>query len=206
MEFYKAGDKGRAVCESCKELVDTTFAYRDMPFSDGPGTVKGILVAVCDTCNVVVSIPAQSTPAIKAARELATKPVEVSLPAPFVEVLDLAAYRIDPQATAEFRKRLLAYYIHHYASSDGVQAKISSIMEKRMPPRFNLGGSVPKRRLSFKVTPRLDGEIRSIMESSKLRKTELIKHLILQIYKDIVQPKKPKYLAELRHLAAVAAG
>lgn len=69
MNYYMEGDKSRAVCSDCEDLVVTTFIRRDVSFSDGIGTVKGILVAVCDQCNTVVGIPAQSTPAIKAARE-----------------------------------------------------------------------------------------------------------------------------------------
>lgn len=65
MAHYKPGDTSKAVCECCNKLVDTTFAVRDVPFFDGSGIVENILVAVCDNCNEVVAIPAQSTVAIK---------------------------------------------------------------------------------------------------------------------------------------------
>ena len=205
MKLFKAGEKGKAVCESCKDIVKTTFYYRDIPFRDSPGIVKDILVSVCDTCDSIVAVPAQSAPAIKAFRDTATKSIEVNLPAPFVEVLDLAAFRIDPQATTEFRKRLLAYYIHQYATNEDAWKKISSLIEK-VSTKFAARGAIPKKRLSFKVTPRLDGEINLIMHFSKLKKTEIIKGLVMQIDKDIVQPKKPRHLAELQRLAAVVAG
>lgn len=67
MNSYIPGDKSRAVCESCETLVTTTFALRDVPFSDGSGTVPGMLAAVCDLCGSVVAIPAQSTSEIAAA-------------------------------------------------------------------------------------------------------------------------------------------
>lgn len=67
MKFYEAGSPSKAICESCKGLVPTTFRYRDVAFDDGRDSVKDILVAVCDHCDTVVSIPAQSTPAIKRA-------------------------------------------------------------------------------------------------------------------------------------------
>ncbi|WP_172746163.1 hypothetical protein [Neorhizobium sp. T7_12] len=53
--------------------------------------MKGILAAVCDECDAVVAIPAQSTPAIRRAREVAEVALEVSIPAPEVEILDAAA-------------------------------------------------------------------------------------------------------------------
>ena len=71
MTRYEPGDKSRAVCESCESVVSTTFAVRDVSFSDGVGTAKDILVAVCDLCDDVVAIPAQSVISISEIRKLA---------------------------------------------------------------------------------------------------------------------------------------
>jgi hypothetical protein len=149
----------------------------------------------------VIATPAQSTPAIRAARETAVRPIEVSLPAPFVEALDLAAFRIDPEATTEFRKRLLAYYIHRAAESKQPTKNLADRIAKSAE-RFDV--HAPKRRLSFKVTPRLNSEIDMIMKKSKLTKSDLIKSLVMQIDEDILQPKSPHNMKELRRLAAVA--
>lgn len=201
MKLYRAGEKISVICTDCGLLREATFAYRDVHFSDGSGVVRNILVAVCDECGTIVATPAQSTPAIKAARETAVKPIEVSLPAPFVEALDLAAFRIDPEATTEFRKRLLAYYIHRAAESDQTAESLAERIA-RGSERFD--ARAPKRRLSFKVTPRLSGEIDKIIEKSNLTKSDLIKSLVMQIDEDILQPKLPHNMKELRRLAAVA--
>jgi len=199
MKVFKQGEKGRAICETCQKMVSTTFAYRDVPFSDSPGEVKDILVAVCDSCDGVVAIPPQSTPAIKKMRETATKPIEVNLPAPYLEILDLAAYRIDPKATAEFRKRLLAYYIHRYSG------QISSDKISAFQPSKTFIGKFPSKRLSLKVTPRLYDEITFITTTTHLSKTEMIKEIVQEIEREIVRPEKPKHLAELQRLAMVSA-
>ena len=68
MKLFQEGDHSKAVCNQCKQVVTTTFARRDMAFSDGKGSVKGILVGICDGCGTVVSTPAQSAPAIREAR------------------------------------------------------------------------------------------------------------------------------------------
>lgn len=65
--MYTVGDKSKAICDNCNSVVTTTFAVRDVQFSDWSAIVEGILVAVCDHCNDVVAIPAQSTPLIKEA-------------------------------------------------------------------------------------------------------------------------------------------
>ena len=69
MKVYEVGDKSKAVCEDCESLVSTTFEYRDVPFDNGRGTVKGVLAEVCNRCDNVVALPAQSTPAVRQALE-----------------------------------------------------------------------------------------------------------------------------------------
>ena len=70
-KLFAVGDKSKAICETCKDVVTTTFAIRDVPFSDGVGIAKDILVSVCDCCGEIVATPAQSTPDIKKARAAA---------------------------------------------------------------------------------------------------------------------------------------
>lgn len=70
--FYE-GEKSQAICENCEGLVSSTFLYRHVPFSDGSGIVYNLLAGVCDRCDSVVSIPASSTPQVKAAREAILK-------------------------------------------------------------------------------------------------------------------------------------
>lgn len=61
----KEGDGGKAICFHCKDIMPITYLYRDVPFSDGSGMVRNILVGVCNCCDSVISTPSQSTPAIK---------------------------------------------------------------------------------------------------------------------------------------------
>lgn len=67
---HEPGGKSSAICEGCARVVPTTFLYRDVPFSDGVGVARDVLAAVCDECNEVVAIPAQSVPIVIAARAL----------------------------------------------------------------------------------------------------------------------------------------
>lgn len=67
--MYKANEKSKAICTHCEKLVATTFQYRDIPFPSLTGMVNNILVAVCNECNSVVAIPAQSTEEIKNQKE-----------------------------------------------------------------------------------------------------------------------------------------
>lgn len=111
MKLLFPGDKGKAICEHCGP-VTTTYHYRDVPLSESGKVGKDILVGECDKCPSVASIPAQSTPAIKAEREKASKSIEAVPAAPYLEVLDMAAFKISSGATTEMRKYLFLAYMH----------------------------------------------------------------------------------------------
>ena len=73
MKRYKAGDNSKGICEDCRAVVTTKFAYRDVPFNDGIGIAKNVLAGVCTQCDSVVSLPAQSEPEVAQARHEAIK-------------------------------------------------------------------------------------------------------------------------------------
>lgn len=204
MKLYHAGDKGRAICGK-DGLSDTTFTYRDVPFRDGSGVAKDILVAVCDTCGDVVAIPPQSTPAIKAAREKASIPVEAKLPASYIEALDLAVYRIDPTLTSDFRKYLLLHYIHMLVATPELGATLGTRLQKFRNLFDERQDTEKLKRLSFKITPRACRDIDALMVEAAINRTVLLKSVVGQIHHDINLPNKPKKLRELRALAATAA-
>lgn len=205
MKLYYEGEKARAIC-SRDGASSITFMRRNVPFSDGDGAAKDILVGVCDVCGDVVAIPPQSTPAIKAAREKATTSIEANLPAVYLDALDLACYRIDPQASQDFRKRLLMYYVVQM-SGDKKQAKKIGHNLTKLDEAFRAGeASGARRRLSMKVTPSLSYRVDGLMAATKLSRTDLFKSLVIQIDKDIVKPVKPANLAKLQTLAAIAVG
>lgn len=197
MKVHHAGEKSQAICET-DGRVATTFAYRDVPLSDGSGTVRQILVGVCDRCGAVISIPPQSTPAIRAAREKAEVSIEAVLPAVYLDTLDLACYRIDPEAPREFRKRLLMYYVYRSVGDKSAAKRIAGATG-----RVGKTNS-PRRRLSMRVSPAMSRSLDRLMAATKLNRTELLKSLVAQIEKDIVEPRHPANLKELKTLASIA--
>lgn len=203
MKLFVQGQKGKAICEA-DGLVSTTFMYRDVPFSDGTGIVRNILVGVCDTCGDVVSIPPQSTPAIKAVRVKAVASIEAMLPSVYLEALDLACYRIDPGVTQDFRKRLLLYYVHRCITDRRGAQRLAGIMQEAGRAFRDAERSNVRRRLSLKVSPTMFSNVERLMDATKLNRTDLLKSLVVQIDEDIIEPEHPADLDELRTLAAVA--
>lgn len=204
MQLYEAGDKSKAICEHCKSLVPTTFMYRDVPFGDGSGIVKDILVAVCDICDAVVAIPAQSTPAIRRARENAEVTLEVSVSARDLAVLDLVAWRIDEAATSRFRKSLIAHFLKRLEDDPEAPQRLAATIRKRAssrkgPNRVN----IPRKRFSCKISPATDARVDQLMRASGLKKSDLVKAVIGEIEDTLVHQEAPADLALLRDVAAV---
>lgn len=204
MKLYQEGDQSKAICEYCQRVVATTMRYRDVPFSDGSGTVKDVLAGVCDECQSVISIPAQSTPAIAKTKKHADQPVEAQLPALYLDALDLACYRLDPEASTEFRKRLLMYYIHKYATK---QLNSKELLKIASLPNNVFSPSALKRRkrVSFKITHAMHLEMDQVIETTSLSKTELIGSVVLKIKTDVVDSKpSSKTFVDLKTFAAAA--
>lgn len=54
---------GKAICYKCECVVETTLKERDYVINDI--IIPNLLVAVCNTCDEITTIPAQSTDTIK---------------------------------------------------------------------------------------------------------------------------------------------
>lgn len=208
MKVHFEGEKGRAICDK-DGLTTMSYTYRDVPFSDGLGMAKGILVGVCDKCGEVIAVPPQSTPAIKAARDAATVPIEASLPGIYLEVLNLACYRINPQMSAvrkDVHKQLLTYYVHILSENEKRAKRLSDSVKKNdLLSQSSAAGKI-KKRLSMKVSEATSARMEHLKSQSNVTTTELLKSVIAEIDKDIVRPDKPAHLKSLQMMLAVANG
>lgn len=204
MQFFNEGDRSKAFCTQCKTVGSTTFEYRDVPFSDGSGVVRDILAGVCDACGSVASVPAQSTPAIAKARSKASEAVEAVLPAPYLDMLDLACFTIDPEGSLDLRKALLMYYVRRFANgSFDVDRLEKSARWLAAKPAME---STRKRRLSMKVSHRLLLELNGLAKRSDMKKTETLKAIIGVIYEDLVNGGHPELVANIREYSVFAVG
>lgn len=203
MKLYMPGEKGRALCEQGGR-VSTTWRYRDVPFSDGSGVARKILAGVCDHCGKVVSLPPQSTPSIRAARRGAQVSIEAILPAVYLDALDLACWRIDPEASQEFRKPLLMHYLHGSSLSRAATQRLARASRETGSFSQAAKSVTERKRLSMKVSPAMSRTVERLAETTRLSKTDLIKGAIVQISAEIVGPAHPARLDELKSLALFA--
>lgn len=203
MKLHQENDKGRAFCHDCSGVVTTTFARRNVPFSDGSGEARNILVGVCDHCGCTVAVPAQSTPAISKARKQAAASIEASLPAIYLDVLDCAVHTIDQQASSEFRRLLLTYFVHK-AAQDARSASRLKRSHQQALARFPEIRGLARRRLSMKVPARVSEDLQRLSAQTQLNTTELLKSVVFDIQAQVLEQPRAEVLKELRTLAAIA--
>ncbi|MCK0154929.1 hypothetical protein MWU49_14530 [Alcanivorax sp. S6407] len=194
MKIFKVGDTQKAICSHCQSLQTATYQLRDVPFSDGSGIVKNVLVGVCNQCDQVALLPHQSTPAVRRELDTARKPVESRIPAHMLDILSLASYELG--GSTDFIPTLMKYYIHRLAADQNAAGKITSL----------LGSDLAK----GKADKRLSLKGRKISEEVELLKvrahisntTDLIKGVILKINDDILVKKRAQPTNALKSFVA----
>lgn len=197
MIFIKEGEKGKALCENCG-LTTTTYKLTNLNFNDNSGTVKDLLAGVCDTCNHVVTIPAQSTSQIKLEYNKVRKAIELRVPAHYIDILSFACTKIDSNLDEGFFKILILFYINYLNKNT-----INDYEFKRLL-NSNIAKAKASKRISIKISEKSYIEFNKLFSKSGLKnKSDMIRSIILKINEDIIQAKKPKHIEELKTLASV---
>jgi hypothetical protein len=197
MKIFKVGDSQKAICENCLLLENATFKLRDVPFSDGSGVVKNVLVGVCDKCDQVSILPHQSTPVVKKQLEVQRKPVESRLPAHMVDILNLATLELG--GSTDFVPHLVKYYIHTLATNEKSAKTIARYLKS------DLATGKSEKRLSLKGR-QIYSDIEMLKAISHINNTtDLIKSVILKINEDILVKKESKSTRQLKNIMASVA-
>ncbi|WEK29363.1 MAG: hypothetical protein P0Y58_20995 [Candidatus Pseudomonas phytovorans] len=209
MKILLEGDSGEALCEHCQAVVPTRYTRRDVPFSDGKGKAKDILVGVCTRCEAVVALPPQSTPAIHEARMQQFKSIEARLPAVYVDVLDAAMHAVTNEAGANLRKLFLAHYFQQLAQvkqCGQLQAAHLAFIQAldEQLARRGLARSNATRRLSMKVNPHMAKDMLALQQQTEMNQTELLKAVIALIQADILEARDDEVILALQRLARLA--
>ena len=197
MKIYKEGEKSKGVCQTCKKIVHTTFKITSVPLSSNKGTVDNILAAVCDQCENVVSIPAQSTPRIRETIRAKKRSIEARLPRHLLDILILAGDKFEMGSPETLKDSLIRYYIALAEEDKNILKNI----KKFSGSDFAKGTGD---RLSLKVNEAIYQKFENFKEKTKLSKTQIIKGLILQINQDILQKPTKKLMDNLKKMMLVS--
>ena len=197
MKILKEGDTKKVPCNACGSFQIVSFRLRDVPFSDGSGMARNVLVGVCDKCDSVALVPHQSTPLIKRQLDKQRKAIESRVPSHLIDILNLASEQLG--ADIDFVPSLIKYYIHGLSKNEISSSNLSCFLESELA--------------QGKATKRISLKGRNIFEEAEIVKlsahirstTELLKSVVLKINDDILVHKRPKLIQALKSLVAATA-
>ena len=215
-------EPSHAICSRRRKIAGTAFSRRDAPYkvasdkdlSDKDVSDKKDIDSVqkvrkaSDARANMAAAPAQPAPVLRRAGEIAEISLEINLPAPEIDILDAAAFKIDPQATPRFRKTIFAYYLHRLARDAGELATVQrelaewSAACKRRRNR-DAATRTPGRRLSFKLTERTQRRLEAVLKKTGWSKTSLMRAVVMQAERDILENRSEKTILDLREIAEV---
>ncbi len=194
MKIFKVGDKQIAICEGCQSLQNATFSLRNVPFSDGRGFAKNILVGTCDKCGCVSVIPQQSVPAIEKQLKRKRESIESRVPAHLIDILNLASCSLG--AESDFSQALIKYYIHAAAQNAKESRSLLSYLDNE------LAAGPAQKRLSIKGRWVAE-EFKTIKRFTKLpTNSDVLKAVVLKINDEVLVNPRPTILQQLRNVAA----
>jgi len=194
VEILKVNDTKKAACSKCKSFEDVTFKLRDAPLSDGSGTVKNVLVGVCNTCDSIAVLPHQSVPAVQKQLEVQRKAIESRVPAHMVDILNVASYELG--GGPDFTSNLIKYYIHILAKTNISSNKVTSYLSS------SLAKGKAEKRISIKGR-HVKEELNIIKEMTNIETTtDLIKFIVLTINDDVLVNKKQNTIKQLKSIVA----
>ena len=197
MKILKVGDTKNAACNNCKSFQGVTFKLRDVPFNDGSGVVKNVLVGVCDNCDSVAVLPHQSTPAVKKQLEVQRKSLESRVPAHMIDILNLASDKLG--GGTEFVPNIMKYYIHALSNNEISSNNISRFLKS------DLAKGIAQKRISLKGR-HLEEELILLKEIIEVESTtDLLKIVVLKINDDLLVNERPKPIGQLKNIMAATA-
>jgi hypothetical protein len=184
MKLYKEGETSKAICSNCEQVRTTTFRERDVPLSSGNGIVRDVLVAVCDHCDRVVSLPQQSVPRVSDTINKARHPIEARIPRHLHDVMGLVCFELGGDAESVqllFRfylrrlsnRRVLVRHLAALASSDEAEGAASA-------------------RFSAKLNDEMFRVWKTLGRTAGLKNADMVKGIIMQMKKDVLDEKKPE--------------
>lgn len=198
MKLYKVGDTSRAVCSNCKGVRSTTFVEREVSFSSGRGTVKDLLVAVCDGCDQVASIPQQSTPRIKDALEKVRRPLEARIPRQLSDALGLACTVLGVDVHQSMQNVIFRYFVSRVAGRPALIKRLPELSKAE-----DAKGQASAR-LSIELSEPLHEVISSITTSTHLNKSEVTRAILVVMKCSLLDKEDKKLRRELQNIVAVA--
>lgn len=198
MRILKEGERESAICPGCERRVSIRYEYQVVRLEATGVDVPDVLVGVCTECDEVVSIPAQSTPKLKEAREGKEVVLQAHLPRQLHDVLFLIADRLNAREDS-FTPWMLRFYLRELARSHRFAEHVARLA------RDDLAGGGRTVRRSFRVSRTLLDAAWTGARAAGIRtKADMVKGVIIAAKQDVLEESSAR--ARRRTVEGIAAG
>jgi len=197
MKLYMEGEKSKAICPFCKQTQTTTFKQRDVPLSSKKSMVRDVLVMVCDKCDHIVAVPQQSVPRVKESIHVARHSLETRIPRHLLDVVALACHELGfgPDCSMV----VFRYYVQRVSTRPAL--RLSLVRFARSSEAHGRANA----RFSAKLNDEMFAKLSEIERKSKLNRADVVKGVIIQMKKDILDDKRADVRKELQGILRLAA-
>ena len=195
MKILREGDRGYALSPE-RGRVEIVYQYRPFKLEEANVTVKNVLLGVDVETGDVLTIPAQSTPKLKAAREAKKEKVlSVRVPRELDDVLHLIAdyYHAEPE---QFSPAVIRYYLTSASQNAGLTRRIGKLSKDRLASG-KLEGN-----LRLRVDRELHDWVYTTASSTEgINQSDLIRGVIVAVKQDVLEGRAKKRRRELEAIA-----
>lgn len=198
MKLLREGDTSRAICETCGSIQPTTYRRRTVPFRHREGQVSGVLVGVCNACDTVVSIPQQSVPRITKELDRQRHALEARLSNYLLDALNVTLTTLEGASTPRGFAVLLRYYLDWANKNPEALTRL-----KQLAGAEEARGKAVER-LSVKLDDRYADILANLVKDSGLNKTSVVKSIVVQAKRDVLDDENPGIRDDLASYLHVA--
>lgn len=195
MKILRAGDRGQALAPE-RGRVEVVYEYRAVELGQTGVMVRDVLVGVDAETGEIVTIPAQSTPKLKAARDSRKDVVmSVRIPRELGDVLRLVADFFHAE-TDQFTPALIRYYLSAAASNEGLARRLSRLSKSR------LAKGELRESLRVRVRRDLQEAVNELaLRTHGVNKSDVVRGAIIAAKEDVLDGRAGKRQRELEAVA-----
>ena len=179
-------------CSHCMAEVDTHMQVRTYRLHQSGIDVPGALLDVCDRCDSIVGIPAQTTPRLREARvPLKEEQLEARIPTHLEDVIYLLAHEFAAPVQA-FRPAVLRYYLAELMRDPTLAERV------RLLATSDLADAPARARISLRVPTELLEDARAAARAAGIAKdSDMVRGLLLAAKEDVLDRRHPERIQRL---------
>jgi hypothetical protein len=193
MKFIEEGTRGVALAPG-RGKVAVVFEYRDLPLDSG-AVVRNVLVGVDEVTGEVLTVPAQSTPRIRLARQaVKDETFSVRIPHELNDVLWGVSAELGANP-AKLGAALIRFYLREAADSRTVARRLKRLSLS------DLAAKPSKARLTLRSDADLLDRVDQVVVREGVSRSDLVRGAVVAAKEDVFDRPRKGRLAQLKAIA-----